>query len=67
MLKNLGAADRYVRLIVAAVLLILLLADVINGPWAIVSLIVATILVLTSLVNFCPLYYFLKIRTNKQK
>jgi hypothetical protein len=48
-------------------LLVLLLTDMINGPWAIVSLIAAAILIITSLINFCPLYYVLRLKTNKQK
>lgn len=67
MLKNLGTSDRIVRLVIAAALLVLLLTDLINGTWAVVSLIVAAILILTSLINFCPLYFALGLRTNKQK
>ena len=66
MLKNMGSADKIIRLIAAAALVILVLADVLSGTWAIISIILAGIFVLTSVVGFCPLYYPFRIRTNKE-
>lgn len=67
MKKNLGSADRIIRLILSAVLVILFLTDIITGTWGIVSLIVAGILILTSIVSFCPLYKILGITTSDKK
>lgn len=67
MIKNIGNADKLVRLIAAGILVILVLANVISGTWAIVSLILAGIFILTSFVSFCPLYYPFGIKTTKAK
>ncbi|MDH5603653.1 MAG: DUF2892 domain-containing protein [Cyclobacteriaceae bacterium] len=54
--KNLGALDRIIRLVVAATIAVLYFSGIISGTLAIVLLVVAGILVLTSLITFCPLY-----------
>ena len=56
MKKNMGKTDKMVRLIVAAVLLVLFLTNVISGTLEIVALILAAVFVATSFINFCPLY-----------
>lgn len=58
-----GAADKLIRLIVAAIIAILFFMDVITGKLALVLLIVAGVFVLTSLISFCPLYGLLGINT----
>lgn len=63
MRKNMGAADKLIRLIVAAIIAILFFMDVITGKLALVLLIVAGVFVLTSLISFCPLYGLLGINT----
>jgi len=67
MKKNMGAADKVARLLVAIVVAILYLANVISGTLAIVLLIIAVVFVLTSLVSFCPLYTLLGINTCKKR
>lgn len=67
MKSNMGSADRIVRVIVAAVILILFLTNVITGVLGIVLLALAAIFVLTSLIKFCPLYWPFKISTNSKK
>ncbi|MBN1597245.1 MAG: DUF2892 domain-containing protein [Bacteroidales bacterium] len=57
MKKNMGVADRIIRLIIAAVVAILFFTDTISGTLGIVLLILAGIFVLTSIISFCPLYY----------
>lgn len=54
--NNLGGWDRIVRLLVASVIVALYLNKSLTGPWAIILLVVAVIFVITSLINFCPLY-----------
>lgn len=63
MKKNLGNADRIVRLLLALIILGLYFTNIITGTLAYVLLAVAGILLLTSLVSFCPLYAILKIKT----
>lgn len=56
MKKNMGNADRTVRLLVAMVVAVLYFTNIITGTLGIVLLVVAGVFVLTSLVSFCPLY-----------
>jgi hypothetical protein len=65
MKKNIGAADRIIRIIVAVVLGVLVLNGTFAGALAWVLGIVAVILLLTSFVSFCPLYAPFKITTQK--
>lgn len=56
MKKNMGSADRIIRLIIAAIVGVLFLTGVISGTLGIVLLALAGIFVLTSFISFCPLY-----------
>ncbi|MBK8145153.1 MAG: DUF2892 domain-containing protein [Bacteroidetes bacterium] len=56
MKKNMGTADRVIRLIIAAIVGVLFFTDTITGTLGIVLLALAGIFVLTSLISFCPLY-----------
>lgn len=67
MTKNMGSADRLVRLIVAVLVAVLYYNGTIAGTLGIVLLVLAGIFVLTSLVSFCPLYKPLGINTCKAK
>ena len=67
MKKNMGSADKAVRLLVAVLVLVLALTKVITGTLAIVLLILAAVFVLTSVVSFCPLYTLFGINTCKKK
>jgi hypothetical protein len=66
MKANLGMADKVVRILAAVAIGILYFTNVITGTAAIILLIVAIILVLTSLISFCPIYYLLGIKTRKK-
>jgi hypothetical protein len=63
MKKNMGTADRIIRIIIAVAIAILFFTDVISGTLGIVLLILAGIFLLTSLVSFCPLYAPFGLRT----
>ena len=63
MKKNMGNADRLIRVIIAAILSFLYYNQTITGTLGTVLLVVAGIFVLTSLVSFCPLYPLLGINT----
>jgi hypothetical protein len=63
MKKNMGTADKIIRLIVAAVLAFLFYTGTITGTLGIVAVVAAAVFALTSLVSFCPLYTFIGINT----
>jgi len=63
MKKNMGAADRLIRVLIAAAIGYLYYAGIITGTLGIVLLVAAGVFVLTSLVSFCPLYAPFGIRT----
>lgn len=63
MKKNMGNADRIIRLIVAAVLAYLYFGGVVTGTLGIVLVVVAGVFVLTSLISFCPLYSLVGLNT----
>ena len=56
MKKNMGSADRIIRLLLAVTVALLYFMEVISGTVAIVLLVLAAVFVLTSLVSTCPLY-----------
>lgn len=63
MKKNMGKLDRAMRLLIALVLIGIYLSGIATGTWGIVTLVVAGIMALTSLINTCPLYSILGIYT----
>jgi hypothetical protein len=67
MKKNMGSVDRMIRLILALVIVILFLSNIIMGTLAIVLMVIAAILVLTSLISFCPLYALFGVNTCSKK
>jgi hypothetical protein len=67
MMKNMGAVDRIIRIILALVVLVLYLTGVICGWLAIVLGILAVIWVLTGIIGFCPAYALFKVSTQKKK
>jgi len=54
--KNMGSADRIIRLALVALVALLYLTGVIGGTLAIILGVLAVVLFATSLVSFCPLY-----------
>lgn len=56
MKKNMGNADKVIRVLIAAIIGYLYYSGTITGTLGIVLLIFAAVFVLTSLVSFCPLY-----------
>lgn len=65
MKKNMGGADRIIRILIAAVVAYLYYAGIISGTLGIVLLVLAGIFLLTSLVSFCPLYTIFGVKTCK--
>jgi len=66
MKKNVGKTDMIVRLVLAAVLVLLyfLLANKLIG---LICIILAIILAFTAVVRTCPLYYIFRINTMEKK
>jgi hypothetical protein len=56
MKKNMGTIDRIIRVIIAAIVGILYYTGILSGTLGIVMLVLAGVLVLTSLIRFCPIY-----------
>lgn len=56
MKKNLGTVDRVIRALFAVVVAILYFTGYITGTLGIVLLVVAGVLLATSLISFCPIY-----------
>jgi len=67
MKKNMGSADKFIRVIIAAIITVLYFTDVISGTLAIILVILAAVFVLTSLINFCPLYAPFGISSRKKQ
>lgn len=63
MKKNMGVADRVIRIILAAVFAFLFFGGYVTGTLGMILLILGGIFVLTSLVSFCPLYAIFGIDT----
>lgn len=63
MKKNMGNVDRAIRLVVAAVIVVLYFINVISGILGIILLALAGIFVLTSLIRVCPLYMPFGVKT----
>lgn len=56
MKKNMGSADRVVRLLLAVVFAALFFTNTVTGALGYVLLGLGGVFVLTSVVSFCPLY-----------
>lgn len=67
MKKNVGTTDKIIRIIIALVLSTLVILDVVSGTLAIVFLVIATIMVFTSLVSFCGIYTLFGCNSCKSK
>ncbi|MCF8274282.1 MAG: DUF2892 domain-containing protein [Flavobacteriaceae bacterium] len=67
MKKNMGSADKGIRVVIALVIAALYYFNVIEGTLAYVLMAFALIFLLTSFISFCPLYLPLGINTCKKK
>lgn len=67
MKKNMGNADRVLRILIALVIGTLYFTNIIAGALGLVLLVLSVVFVLTSLVSFCPLYAPFGISTCKVK
>jgi hypothetical protein len=67
MKKNMGSADKVLRIVLAALVGILYATNVITGTTAIVLGVLAIVFLATSFISFCPLYLPFGISTIKKK
>jgi hypothetical protein len=66
MIKNMGTADRTIRIAVAALVLVLVLTHAISGTLAVILGVIAGVLLITGFVGTCPAYLPLKFSTLKK-
>lgn len=64
-MKNMGLADRAIRLILAAAVLVLLVTDRLQGTAAVVPGVLAALFFVTGLVGTCPAYLPFRITTRR--
>ncbi len=67
MKKNMGNADRFIRIFVAVIFAILYLTNTVSGTLGIIFLAIAIIFLLTSFISFCPLYTVIGVNTCGKK
>ncbi|NPA47006.1 MAG: DUF2892 domain-containing protein [Chlorobi bacterium] len=68
MKKNIGFADKIIRLILAFILLLVIWFNLVQDKtWQIAVLVIALIAALTSFLEYCPIYSILKINTRKEE
>jgi hypothetical protein len=68
MKQNVGTIDKVIRLLIAAIIVVLyFFTDMIPGTLGIVLLIFAGVFTLTSLVGFCPIWTIFKFTTTQKK
>jgi hypothetical protein len=63
MKKNMGNADRVIRIVLAVIMAALYFTGTISGTLGLVLVILGAVFVLTSLVSFCPLYTLVGLNT----
>jgi hypothetical protein len=67
MKKNMGTIDKVIRILVAAVVVVLWLTNIISGTLAIILLALSAVFIVTSFLSFCPLYLPLGLSTRKKE
>lgn len=67
MKKNMGTADRVIRVILAIIFAALYFTGTITGTLGLVLVILGGVFVLTSFVSFCPLYTIVGLKTCSTK
>ena len=67
MKTNMTVPDRFIRLIIAAIIAGLYFLDLLPGTWGIVLMLLSFVFVITSFLNYCPLYKVLGIKRWEKK
>ena len=63
MKKNMGNADRLLRISLAVLFAVLYFTKTVEGTFGIILLILGAVFLLTSFLSFCPLYTLIGINT----
>lgn len=66
MKTNMASIERIIRIITAVIIIALYFTNMISGALAIILLVFAGVFIISSLINFCPLYTLLGIKTCKK-
>ena len=67
MKKNMGSVDRIIRSIISLTLIGLYLTDVLTGTLGIVLLVLAIVMLISSIIGNCPPYALMGFNTCKKK
>ncbi|MBK5284739.1 MAG: DUF2892 domain-containing protein [Bacteroidia bacterium] len=67
MKTNISSADRIIRVMIAASTAVLYFTNIVTGTAGIVLMAAGGILLMTSVINFCPIYHVLGISTFRNK
>jgi fatty acid desaturase len=67
MRKNVGSADKIIRISLAAIILVLVALKVLIGLVALILLFIGLFLIITSLFGFCPVFRLFGFRSNKKE
>lgn len=67
MKRNLHPADRFVRILLAIVMGLLVLMNIITGSGGIILLMLTGEFLLTGIIGFCPLYSLFDLQTISEK
>lgn len=65
MKRNMSNIDRLIRAILAVVLVYLYIGGMVTGTFGIILVVLGVILLITSVIGFCPLYALFKLSTFK--
>lgn len=65
MKKNMGGADRIIRIILALLFAGLYFGGIVEGTIGLILVVLGAVFLLTSFISFCPLYLPFGIKTNK--
>jgi len=67
MKANIGSLDKVIRIILAIAFAMLYITKMVEGTLGNILLVVGGVLLLTSIINFCPLYAILGWSSGKEK
>ena len=67
MKSNMGSADKIVRVLLALSAAVLYFTAITSGTLGIALMVIGTVLLITSFLNFCPLYTIFGISTRNKK
>ncbi len=63
-MKNVGRIDKIVRVVIAFDLFVLYMNNLVIDKTGLILIVGSIILLVTGLVEFCPIYYLLRIKTS---